>query len=81
VLDVACFQWRSSPGFCQFCPELNITVTGSTKEETADRMKAALQEHCRREGVMLGNTSDEAIVRHEVRLPSLPPAADQPNLQ
>jgi CheY-like chemotaxis protein len=79
VIDVACLQWRSNPGFSQFCPDLNLTVTGATREEVSARMCAALQEHSRRKGVPLGITSNETIVRHEVRLPSLHPAADPPD--
>jgi CheY-like chemotaxis protein len=66
VIDVTCFQWRSHLGVHEFCPELNLLVTGSTREEVVDRMRAALQEHCGDEGIELGNISDELIVRHMI---------------
>jgi len=65
VVDVSCFQWRSSLGIHQFCPELNVTVTGPTVEEVAERMAAALREH-RGSGTPMGNIGDELIVRHMV---------------
>lgn len=76
VLDVSCFRWQSIHGVCEYCPELGITVAGSTKEEAAALMTAALQERGLREGMMLGNTSNEAVVRHEVRLPGNGPATE-----
>jgi CheY-like chemotaxis protein len=66
VVDVTCFQWRSHLGVHEFCPELNLMVTGPTREDVADRMRAALQQHCGQEGVALGNISDELIVRHMI---------------
>ncbi len=69
VIDVFCFQWRSHLGVHQFCPELNLTVTGPTKEEAGDRMRAALREYSGREGVTLGRISDGLIVRHMIDSP------------
>jgi hypothetical protein len=50
----------------QFCPELNLTVTGPTKEDAADSMRAALEQYSGHEGVTLGGISDEVIVRHMI---------------
>jgi two-component system chemotaxis response regulator CheY len=66
VIDVTCFQWRSHLGVHEFCPELNLMVTGATREEAVDQMRAALQQHGGREEVTLGNISDELIVRHMI---------------
>jgi two-component system chemotaxis response regulator CheY len=66
VIDVTCFQWRTSLGVHEFCPELNLMVTGTTREDADDRMRAALQQECGHEGVMLGSISDELIVRHMI---------------
>jgi CheY-like chemotaxis protein len=66
VVDVTCFQWRSHLGVHEFCPELNLMVTGPTREDVVDRMRAAHQQHCGQEGVALGNISDELIVRHMI---------------
>ena len=65
VIDVSCFQWRSHQGVHEFCPELNLTVTGPTREDVADRMRLALQERCYK-GIVLGSINDELIVRHMV---------------
>jgi CheY-like chemotaxis protein len=66
VIDVSCFQWRTHAGVYEYCPELNLLVTGATREEAGDRMRSALQEHSKGGGAALGNTSDELIVRHMV---------------
>lgn len=66
VIDVSCFQWRTHAGVHEYCPELNLLVTGATREEAGDCMRLALQEHSRGGGATLGNTSDELIVRHMV---------------
>ena len=50
----------------EFCPELNLMVTGPTREDVADRMRAALSEHCAQKGGTVGNISDEIIVRHMI---------------
>lgn len=65
VIDVSCFQWRSSLGIHQFCPELNLTITGPTIEDVTERMGAALNQP-RASGVPMGNIGDELIVRHMV---------------
>jgi two-component system chemotaxis response regulator CheY len=65
VIDVSCFQWRSHQGVHEFCPELNLIITGSTREDVADRMRAALQQRCE-QGISLGSINDELIVRHMV---------------
>jgi CheY-like chemotaxis protein len=66
VIDVTCFQWRTSSGVHEYCPELNSIVTGSTREDADNLMRAALQEHCGLEGIALGNTNDELVVRHMI---------------
>jgi CheY-like chemotaxis protein len=66
VIDVTCFQWRSHLGVHEFCPELNLMVTGTSREDAAERMRAALQENCGRQDVALGSISDELIVRHMI---------------
>ncbi len=66
VIDVSCFQWRTHQGFHQFCPELNLVITGTTKEDVADRMKAALLQHSE-QGVTLGAINDELIVWHMIK--------------
>ena len=39
------FPVAVTPGVHEFCPELNLMVTGATREEAVDRMRAALQQH------------------------------------
>lgn len=66
VIDVTCFQWRSHVGVHEFCPEINLLVTGATMDDADERMRTALQQHCEREQATLGNISDERIVRHMI---------------
>ena len=65
VIDVSCFEWRSHQGVHEFCPELNLTITGATREDVADRMRDALQKHCA-QGVAMGGIGDELIVRNMI---------------
>ena len=65
VIDVSCFEWRSHQGVHEFCPELNLTITGATREDVADRMRDALQKHCA-QGVAMGGIGDDLIVRHMI---------------
>lgn len=65
IIDVSCFQWRSGLGIHQFCPELNLLITGPSTEEVTDRMRAALEQNCA-SGASMGNIAEERIVRHMV---------------
>ena len=65
VNGVSCFQWRANGLFHQYCPELNLAVSGATRSEAAQRMKALLKEHSEK-GTPLGATSQEAVVVHMV---------------
>jgi two-component system chemotaxis response regulator CheY len=62
IVDVSCFQWRSSEGIHQFCPELNLIITGPTAEDVIDRMRAALKQHGA-DGGKIGNLAEERVVR------------------
>jgi len=66
ICSVACFQWVSRGVISQFCPELNLTVSGPTKGEVTQRMLAALQERLARGGD-IGYTTHEAVVTHVVQ--------------
>jgi len=66
ICSVACFQWVSRGIISQFCPELNLTVSGPTKGEVTQRMLAALQERLA-QGVDIGYTTHEAVVTHVVQ--------------
>jgi len=50
----------------QFCPELNLTVSGATKEEVTRQMQTALQDRLA-QGTELGYTNHEALVTHVVQ--------------
>lgn len=42
ISSVTCFQWASRGVIFQYCPELNLTVSGQTKDEVSRQMQAAL---------------------------------------
>ena len=71
VNGVSCFQWRADGRFHQYCPELNLAVSGATKAEAASRMKTQLHEHAER-GVALGAISHETVVTHVVHEQFIP---------
>lgn len=62
---VSCFQWQANGCFHQYCPEANLTVSGATKAEAAQRMKALLDEQSDN-GVALGGVSHAGVVTHVV---------------
>jgi len=66
ICSVTCFQWATRGAVSQFCPELNLTVTGQTKDDVSKRMLAALQERLA-QGTDLGYTSHEVVVTHVVQ--------------
>jgi CheY-like chemotaxis protein len=66
ISGVSCFQWAARGTIFQFCPELNVTHSGATKEEVSKRMLATLQERLSH-GAELGYTSHEAVVTHVVQ--------------
>jgi len=66
ICSVSCFQWATRGAISQFCPELNLTVTGPTKEDVSARMLAALKEKLG-QGIDLGYTNHEMVVTHVVQ--------------
>lgn len=66
ISSVACFQWATRGAIFQFCPELNLTLTGPTKDEVSKQMLRALQERLA-QGVELGYTNHEMVVTHVVQ--------------
>jgi len=66
VCSVTCFQWAARGTISQFCPELNVMISGSTKDDVTKRMLAALQESLA-SGVDLGYTNHEVVVTHVVQ--------------
>jgi CheY-like chemotaxis protein len=66
MLGVCCLQWQKAERFFQHCPEIGLTVEGSTKEEVAGKMQAAL-EVAARQGTSLGQTAHETLITHVVK--------------
>jgi CheY-like chemotaxis protein len=66
ICSVTCFQWAARGTISQFCPELNLTITGPTKDDVSKRMLMALQERLA-QGVDLGYTNHEMVVTHVVQ--------------
>jgi CheY-like chemotaxis protein len=65
ICSVTCFQWATHGEVFQFCPELNLTVSGPTKDDVTNRMLLALRERLAKGG-NLGYTNHEMIVTHVV---------------
>ena len=66
MLGVCCFQWLSGNRVFQFCPELNLTLSASTKEEVSKEMLLALQKKAA-EGGELGAITQEMVIMHTVQ--------------
>jgi CheY-like chemotaxis protein len=66
ICSVTCFQWAMRGTISQFCPELNLTISGPSKDDVSKRMRAALAERLA-QGMDLGYTSHEAVVTHVVQ--------------
>jgi CheY-like chemotaxis protein len=66
ICSVTCFQWVTRGVVSQYCPELNLTLTGATKEEVTKQMQAALQLRLA-QGAELGFTNHESLVTHVVQ--------------
>lgn len=65
VHRVCCFQWCADDRYFEFCPDLDLTVSGATQAEAAQRMEDALRSaEVRRES--LGGTTQESVVTHIV---------------
>jgi CheY-like chemotaxis protein len=66
ICSVTCFQWASRGAISQFCPELNLTISGPTKEDVSSRMQVAIRERLSL-GADFGYTNHEAVVTHVVQ--------------
>jgi PleD family two-component response regulator len=66
VSRVCCFQWSLDDRYFEFCPELQLTVSGASKGEVTQRMDAALREAVATARSDLGATSHETVVTHIV---------------
>lgn len=66
ICSVTCFQWARRGTIFQFCPELDLTVSGATKDEVTKRMQTALQDRLA-QGTELGYTNHESLVTHVVQ--------------
>jgi CheY-like chemotaxis protein len=65
LTGVVCFQWTSRGTIHQYCPELNLMISGNNKDDVAQSMLSALQDRLV-QGAELGYTSHEAVVTHIV---------------
>lgn len=66
ISSVTCFQWAKRGTIHQYCPELDLTVSGATKDEVTRRMQTALQDRLA-QGAELGYTNHESLVTHVVQ--------------
>jgi CheY-like chemotaxis protein len=73
TVGVCCLEWQTGGRAYQYCPDLNLTVTGDTRDQAAEIMSARL-EAAMAAGTELGQVWREAVVTHIVRGRGLPPA-------
>lgn len=66
VCGVTCFQWAARGTISQFCPELNLMISGPTKDDVSKRMLEVLKDKLA-QGVDLGYTNHEVVVTHVVQ--------------
>jgi CheY-like chemotaxis protein len=66
ICSVTCFQWSVRGSVSQYCPELNLLLTGTTKDEVSKQMLTALQERLA-QGADVGYTNHEMVVTHVVQ--------------
>ena len=66
ICSVTCFQWMARGDVFQYCPELNLTLSGATKEEVTKQMQSAIQLRLS-QGAELGFTNHESLVTHVVQ--------------
>jgi CheY-like chemotaxis protein len=65
ITSVACFQWAQQGEFHELCPELDIHLSGSDRDDVNRRMSAAIREQLA-QGAALGFTTQEKIFTHVV---------------
>ncbi len=63
LTGVRCFQWFAHGEYHQYCPELALRLSGTSKAEVEQRMLATLEQH-QAQGVELDTTSHESVVTH-----------------
>jgi len=68
AIDVRCFQWMNNGVHHQFCPDLALTCSGSSREEAAAKMQSLLEASLS-ERKLLGGASHLGIASHIVELP------------
>jgi CheY-like chemotaxis protein len=65
VLGVCCFQWEHGNAFHQYCPELGITVTGTSRDDANAQMFETIRNRLA-QGADMGATKNESMVNHVV---------------
>ena len=75
LCSVNCLQWEVGGTFFEFCPELELKLSGPSREEVAQAMAVALQAKLSA-GTPLGYTRRERVVTHVIKVESPAIAAD-----
>jgi DNA-binding response OmpR family regulator len=65
VVGACCFQWQRGAEFYQYCPELNLTVSGSSRDDAMQQMYDALAAAVA-EGRDIGSTRHESLANHVI---------------
>ncbi|MFT3782907.1 MAG: response regulator [Nibricoccus sp.] len=66
ICSVTCFQWAIRGMVYQFCPELDLKVSATSKEEVTKLMQTALHDRLA-QGAELGYTNHESLVTHVIQ--------------
>jgi DNA-binding response OmpR family regulator len=73
VVGVYCFEWQAGGRAYQYCPELDLKVSGESPAQAAASMSAKVEEAVAA-GQELGHVWREAVVTHVVRRSKSAPA-------
>jgi len=65
---VACFQWFAQGSYHEYCPEINVHLTGMDRPELTQRMQSLLHERAA-EGRPLGFTTQEKVSSYQIQHP------------
>ena len=63
MTSVTCFQWALKGEYHEYCPELDLHLSGATRDEAAAKMLKALEARLV-QGALLGYTSQEKTSIH-----------------
>lgn len=69
LMIITCLQWKNGEKTFEYSPDIGLTVTAASREETSFAMVAALQQRIGYSAA-LGRTHGERIVTHVIKRPA-----------